>query len=470
MAADVGAGPTSTAALVVLWSSDNGDGLILKSVVGVGHGCRCWVAWSAIALAACDVSSTEVSLEPDPDVTAPDTRITAGQSTLDDDAIARFEFISDDGLAAFDCRLDAGDFEPCASPIEYSVLEGIHEFEVRAVDRAGNVDETPAAQSWTYDVDECARGDHGCHALAMCSNVVAGYDCECVAGYAGDGRSCENIDECVGATDTCSAAAQCIDTAGSFACIGDDPAVCGYGVSGAAEWLAADLGELREATVELWYKGGSGRLFAFFDHSGCSQADVQASLGTAEWLGFDGLSGPVIALRVDSTARGGEAELRAFAIEPALGDLDYERWHHYAVVMAASGHRAFVDGVELTVTQQLLGDDPAETFETVFADPMEELTAAALYLGLAAGQLEDVRISSTARYGADFLPTYPLELDDDTASLYLLDEGEGTLSYDQGTAHRDLEWSDSPWNECAIPPYVYRDQQTQGSGSTCNAN
>ena len=53
----------------------------------------------------------------------------------------------------FQCRLDGGDFSPCASPQEFGNLpEGTHTFEVRAFDQYGNVDGSPAVYTWTVDV------------------------------------------------------------------------------------------------------------------------------------------------------------------------------------------------------------------------------------------------------------------------------------------------------------------------------
>lgn len=49
----------------------------------------------------------------------------------------------------FECRLDRGKFKPCGSPRELKRLgKGKHRFVVRAVDRAGNVDPTPAKARW----------------------------------------------------------------------------------------------------------------------------------------------------------------------------------------------------------------------------------------------------------------------------------------------------------------------------------
>jgi Ca2+-binding RTX toxin-like protein len=64
-----------------------------------------------------------------------------------------FRFSSNDGEAAFECKLDGGTFEVCTSPKEYpGLIEGsTHTFEVRAVDPAGNTDPTPARRTWTVD-------------------------------------------------------------------------------------------------------------------------------------------------------------------------------------------------------------------------------------------------------------------------------------------------------------------------------
>ena len=51
------------------------------------------------------------------------------------------------GVASFQCRIDSsepGDWAPCTSPKAYSGLaEGSHNFEVRAIDEAGNADQSP---------------------------------------------------------------------------------------------------------------------------------------------------------------------------------------------------------------------------------------------------------------------------------------------------------------------------------------
>jgi hypothetical protein len=59
-------------------------------------------------------------------------------------------FKSNETSATFECLLDSGAWGPCTSPAVYSgITPGEHDFAVRAVDAAGNVDTTPANDSWT---------------------------------------------------------------------------------------------------------------------------------------------------------------------------------------------------------------------------------------------------------------------------------------------------------------------------------
>ncbi|MDQ3738933.1 MAG: Ig-like domain-containing protein, partial [Actinomycetota bacterium] len=84
------------------------------------------------------------------DTTAPETTIDDVPADPTDQTDATLTFSSSDPGASFACRLDGGDFAACASPKEYTGLaEGSHTFEVRATDVAGNVDQTPAAYTWT---------------------------------------------------------------------------------------------------------------------------------------------------------------------------------------------------------------------------------------------------------------------------------------------------------------------------------
>jgi hypothetical protein len=86
------------------------------------------------------------------DTKAPNTTITSGPPALTNNPQATFEFSSGPG-SAFQCSVDGGAFLPCSSPFTTDPLgEGKHNFQVKAVDLAGNADKTPAkAKAWTVD-------------------------------------------------------------------------------------------------------------------------------------------------------------------------------------------------------------------------------------------------------------------------------------------------------------------------------
>ena len=66
------------------------------------------------------------------------------------------------------------------------------------------------------DIDECSTGVDNCDANASCTNSVGSFDCECDAGYSGDGETCVDIDECASAT--CDPNASCTDLVNAFSC------------------------------------------------------------------------------------------------------------------------------------------------------------------------------------------------------------------------------------------------------------
>jgi hypothetical protein len=92
------------------------------------------------------------TIEPPTDTTSPATDITSGPSDTTASTSASFEFDATDPSAVFECRLDAGSWEPCTSPKAYAELApGSHTFSVRATDAAGNTDPSPPTQTWTVD-------------------------------------------------------------------------------------------------------------------------------------------------------------------------------------------------------------------------------------------------------------------------------------------------------------------------------
>lgn len=99
------------------------------------------------------------------DRTPPETTITAGPTGTVSSTTASFSFSSSEGRSSFSCRLDSGTWQRCSSPRTYSGLaRSDHLFEVRATDRSGNTDLTPATRSWTVaaeTVDEPVAAPSG---------------------------------------------------------------------------------------------------------------------------------------------------------------------------------------------------------------------------------------------------------------------------------------------------------------------
>jgi Ca2+-binding RTX toxin-like protein len=87
------------------------------------------------------------------DTVAPQTTIASGPSATTDDSKPAFSFSAGES-ASYSCRFDGAAFAPCTGPGATQVpatalADGSHSFEVRAQDSAGNVDATPAKQTFT---------------------------------------------------------------------------------------------------------------------------------------------------------------------------------------------------------------------------------------------------------------------------------------------------------------------------------
>ena len=89
------------------------------------------------------------------DSTPPETTIVAGPpATVSAGSTVRFEFSASEPGSRFECHLHAPGFQPCASPATFPALaagasSGSPQLQVRAIDRAGNEDGTPAARSYS---------------------------------------------------------------------------------------------------------------------------------------------------------------------------------------------------------------------------------------------------------------------------------------------------------------------------------
>jgi hypothetical protein len=82
------------------------------------------------------------------DRTPPRTRIVSGPARVGFKRRATFRFASSEGQSSFRCKLDRKRWRGCRSPRTVRVKPGKHLFKVRAIDRFGNADPTPARFGW----------------------------------------------------------------------------------------------------------------------------------------------------------------------------------------------------------------------------------------------------------------------------------------------------------------------------------
>ena len=112
-----------------------------------------------------------------PDSTPPETTITAALWGADAHETG-FDFVSSEPGSRFSCRVDAGSWNECDTPLLYALLpEGSHTIEIRTTDAAGNVDTTPAQRSWTMppanDSFAAARAITGASGSVSGTSVMA---------------------------------------------------------------------------------------------------------------------------------------------------------------------------------------------------------------------------------------------------------------------------------------------------------
>ncbi|MDQ3264786.1 MAG: Ig-like domain-containing protein, partial [Myxococcota bacterium] len=85
------------------------------------------------------------------DSIAPDTTILTAPAAVSTTTSASFTFSATESGSSFQCRLDAGTWASCTSPVALTVGQGSHTWEVRATDAAGNQDPSPASHTWFVD-------------------------------------------------------------------------------------------------------------------------------------------------------------------------------------------------------------------------------------------------------------------------------------------------------------------------------
>ncbi|HSL00487.1 MAG TPA: N,N-dimethylformamidase beta subunit family domain-containing protein [Rubrobacteraceae bacterium] len=151
--------------------ADNGDWSI--SLTGVADGEHVYTARATDR--AGKVSEASAELRVIVDTKAPNVTIDSGPSGTVANDSATFEFSADE-RAAFECKLDANEFQPCSSPKEYSALpNGEHTFTVKAIDAAGNGSQ-PVDRTWIIDVDRTPPTVSKVSPLPQATSVPFGTD------------------------------------------------------------------------------------------------------------------------------------------------------------------------------------------------------------------------------------------------------------------------------------------------------
>ncbi|MBX7100183.1 MAG: DUF11 domain-containing protein, partial [Myxococcaceae bacterium] len=86
------------------------------------------------------------------DATPPDTGFLSTPPATTSSTMAAFTFTTTQTPSTFQCRLEqTGAFAACTNPVTFTLAQGQHVLEVRAIDAAGNVDPTPASYTWVID-------------------------------------------------------------------------------------------------------------------------------------------------------------------------------------------------------------------------------------------------------------------------------------------------------------------------------
>jgi hypothetical protein len=122
------------------------------------------------------------------DTVAPNTTITSGPANneLINDPTPTFKFTSSESGSTFGCKRDSGNWVSCTSPhTTANFADGTHTWYVRAKDKAGNRDPSPASR--TFTVDTTAVVSIASHPVTLTPSGVAKVDVTCPSSEASGG-------------------------------------------------------------------------------------------------------------------------------------------------------------------------------------------------------------------------------------------------------------------------------------------
>ncbi|MCC6437657.1 MAG: hypothetical protein IT196_21690, partial [Acidimicrobiales bacterium] len=124
------------------------DPLTLSGLADGGHTLQVW-ATDSVGNADLTPAVRTWTIDSTPPDTSFTTAPAAGGTT---GPVVTLDFAATEGSATFELKLDSGTFSLTTDPRVLSGLsDGQHTVEVRAIDAAGNVDQTPATRTWTID-------------------------------------------------------------------------------------------------------------------------------------------------------------------------------------------------------------------------------------------------------------------------------------------------------------------------------
>ena len=279
-----------------------------------------------------NADATPASFEWSVDTTAPQTQIDSHPSALSASAAAKLEFSGSDaggsGVASYECRIDsteASDWKACTSPKTYaSLTDGPHEFEVRAVDTAGNADASPATFSWTVDTtapqtqidsepqtlsasasaEFAFTGDDGA------GSGVASFECRLDSAEAADWHPCSSPQEYTGLADgSHKFEVRAMDTAGNTDA---SPAVFEWTVD-----TTAPSTQIDSSPPALSASAGAELEFSGSDAGGSGVASFECRLDSAQAADWKACSSP----KTYSSLADGSHKFEVRAVDQA-GNLD----------------------------------------------------------------------------------------------------------------------------------------------------
>ena len=147
--------------------------------------------WGRAGTPATYAWTVDHTLAPDYDPSPPTTHIEAAMGSATQSTDAAFTLTADRARVTFACSIDGATFSACsATPVWHNVPSGPHTLRVRATDRFGQSETTPASFAWTIDrvapntFAFVAGGAPGAPAVAVFSSTEAGGRFECRFGGA----------------------------------------------------------------------------------------------------------------------------------------------------------------------------------------------------------------------------------------------------------------------------------------------